>query len=141
MLISELSQKTGTNLHTIRYYEKLDLINASSRRDNNYREYNEDTIYLLRFIDTLKTLGFTLRQIKNIIYVFHTDTANALSHAHEMLETKRTELDIRISRDESMRAKVIGLLDQCGIKTHNKEVTIRDLVESLHNEHASSCPA
>lgn len=137
MLISELATKTGANRHKIRYYEKLNLIQSSGRRENNYREYDEDAVYLLQFIHQLKALGFTLQQIKSIIDVFDTDPQGALGTAHEMLVAKREELDTRIRKDQGTLAEVDNLLDQCGSQGH--QVSIPDLVRSLREDSIGKC--
>ena len=68
MLIGELSQKTGLSKDTIRYYEKLGLIGFNSQRaDNNYRQYDDETVEHLLFIKQGKMMGFTLSEIKTII--------------------------------------------------------------------------
>lgn len=70
MLISELSKKTGISVHAIRFYEKSGLI--AGRRDesiksNNYFHYDEVTVEKLEFISDAKSVGFTIKEIGQII--------------------------------------------------------------------------
>ena len=62
--ISELSKKTGINIETIRYYEKIGAINKASRGENAYRYFNQHAIEQLEFIKTCRSLGFTMQEIK-----------------------------------------------------------------------------
>lgn len=62
--ISELSKKTGVNIETIRYYEKIGAINKASRGENAYRYFNQHAIEQLEFIKTCRSLGFTMQEIK-----------------------------------------------------------------------------
>ncbi len=67
MLIGELSKKSGFSRDTLRYYEKLGLINPDYRREGNYREYGARVVSVLLFIQRTKKLGFTLAEIKGML--------------------------------------------------------------------------
>ena len=70
MLINELSKKTGISIHTIRFYEKSGLIAGKrdeSVRSNNYFHYDEVTVDKLEFINDAKSVGFTIKEIGQII--------------------------------------------------------------------------
>lgn len=69
MLIGELSKKTGLSKDTIRFYEKIGLISASSRQAGKriYKEYPEKAVGQLFLINRSKELGFTLNEIKQIL--------------------------------------------------------------------------
>lgn len=41
MKIGELSRATGTNIETIRYYERIGLLKAPARTSANYRAYDD----------------------------------------------------------------------------------------------------
>jgi MerR family copper efflux transcriptional regulator len=70
MLIGEVAEKTGFSRDTIRYYEKIGLIKVGkkNRRDNNYKEYSEETLERLRIIGRAKHLGFSLAEIQDLMY-------------------------------------------------------------------------
>jgi MerR family transcriptional regulator, copper efflux regulator len=69
MLIGEIADKTGFSRDTIRYYEKMGLIKVGkkSRRDNNYKEYPDSVLERLQIIRRAKHLGFSLREIGDLI--------------------------------------------------------------------------
>lgn len=65
MLISELSQKAGVSKDTLRFYEKVGLLNSNNKRgENNYRNYDDEAVSRLEFIKHGKSLGCTLSEIK-----------------------------------------------------------------------------
>jgi MerR family transcriptional regulator, copper efflux regulator len=66
MRIGELEDRSGASRHTLRYYESLGLISAL-RGDNNYREYNPQTLVDLRFIQQAQGMGFSLSEISEIL--------------------------------------------------------------------------
>lgn len=66
MKIKELSDKTGINLETIRYYEKIGLLPAPHRTANSYRFYSNDTVNLLNFIKKCRSLGFSIEETRQL---------------------------------------------------------------------------
>jgi MerR family mercuric resistance operon transcriptional regulator len=62
-----LSQKTGVNSETIRYYEKINLIPAPERTTNGYRVYDVVHLKRLSFIKRCRELGFTLKEIAALL--------------------------------------------------------------------------
>jgi MerR family mercuric resistance operon transcriptional regulator len=63
----ELSKKTGVNAETIRYYEKVGLINEPGRAANGYRVYGVTHLKNLSFIKRCRELGFTLKEIAALL--------------------------------------------------------------------------
>ena len=81
--IGEFSKLTGCSIKTLRYYGELGILNPS-RIDNftNYRYYDENDLEVLKTIIYLKSLGFTLEEIKN----------NINNITKELLDSKIKEL-------------------------------------------------
>lgn len=76
MLINELSKKIGLSVHTIRFYEKSGLIKGirdENNKSNNYFHYNEEAIENLSFINEAKSVGFTIKEIAQMIDEWYTN--------------------------------------------------------------------
>lgn len=68
MLIGELSKQSGLSRDTIRYYEKLSLLAVTARcHSNHYKDYGPEVLDRLRRIQQLKNIGFTLREIHQLL--------------------------------------------------------------------------
>lgn len=69
MLIGELAQKTGLSKDTIRFYEKMGLIEAKERQagTRTYMEFSPEMVERVVIITQGKSLGFTLNEIKHLI--------------------------------------------------------------------------
>jgi DNA-binding transcriptional MerR regulator len=65
--IGALSRETGVNLETIRYYERIGLLNPPARASNGYRHYAVSAIQRLRFIRRGRELGFNIAEIKTLL--------------------------------------------------------------------------
>ncbi len=93
MKINEVSKKTGLSISTIRFYEKEGLIPEKyvSRDANNYRSYSVDIIEYLLMIKTVHSVGFSLREIKEIQK--SNDTIISIDTKIELLQEKIKEVE------------------------------------------------
>lgn len=62
-----LAARTGCNLETIRYYERIGLLPPPPRSTGGYRLYGADLLKRLNFIRRSRELGFTLAQIRGLL--------------------------------------------------------------------------
>lgn len=67
MKISQLAKRTGISARSIRHYEKKGLI-TGTRLDNNYREFDDSIVDVIRTIQLYLNLGLTTDQIRDILY-------------------------------------------------------------------------
>ncbi len=107
MKIGELSRATGTNIETIRYYERIGLLPAPARTNANYRSYGDAHRARLRFVRHSRELGFTIDEIRSLLDLSDhperdcTD-ADRIASAHlEQVEAKIAQLSAL--RDELTR--------------------------------------
>ena len=67
MKIGQAAAASGCHIETIRYYERIGLLPHPARSVSGYREYLPEEVDRLRFIQRAKVLGFTLREIKDLL--------------------------------------------------------------------------
>lgn len=107
MKIGELSRATGTNIETIRYYERIGLLPAPARTDANYRSYGPAHRSRLSFVRHSRDLGFTIGEIRSLLDLAdHPDRdcgeADRIATRHlEQVEDKIAQLSLL--RDELQR--------------------------------------
>jgi MerR family transcriptional regulator, mercuric resistance operon regulatory protein len=65
--IGAMSDRTGCNIETIRYYERIGLMPRTARSGGGHRLYDEDHVKRLGFIRRSRQLGFTLDQIRTLL--------------------------------------------------------------------------
>lgn len=65
MNIKEIEERSGLTRANIRYYEQEGLI-APVRRENKYRDYSEEDLETLLRIALLRSLGFSLEEIRRL---------------------------------------------------------------------------
>jgi len=67
MQIKTLAEKTRLSDSAIRYYESIGLLPPPERRDNGYRDYDEDDVARLRFVAGARALNFSLDDIAEVL--------------------------------------------------------------------------
>ncbi|MEV5198743.1 MerR family transcriptional regulator [Streptomyces sp. NPDC053720] len=63
MLIGEVARRSGVSARMLRHYESLGLVRPSGRTGSGYREYSEEDIRRIFHVESLRSLGLTLREI------------------------------------------------------------------------------
>ena len=66
MQIKDVAKKYQIQADTIRYYEKENIL-IPKRKENGYREYDEECEKQLQFVIVLKQLGFTIKEIQQLV--------------------------------------------------------------------------
>ncbi|MFJ6437337.1 MerR family transcriptional regulator [Streptomyces sp. NPDC091416] len=67
MLIGEVAQRSGVSARMLRHYESLGLVRPSGRTGSGYREYSGEDIRRIFHIESLRSLGLSLREVKRAL--------------------------------------------------------------------------
>lgn len=108
MLIHELSKRTGITIHTIRFYEKSGLIQGKRDahvKSNNYFHYDEETVEKLALIRDAKSIGFTLREIGQLMDAWFTNQLS-IPEKIAVLDEKLESIDEKIKQLMEMKATI-----------------------------------
>lgn len=93
MYIGKLATATGLSVQAIRYYESEGLL-ESSRTRTKYRLYNEDHVRRLQFIQRTQALGFTIREVAQILQILDSEPTGCDAISGMALD-KLKELELR----------------------------------------------
>ena len=69
MLVRELSEALGVSPDTVRHYTRIGLLEPIKSANNGYHYYRKEDVTTLRFILRAKTLGFSLTDIQEILFL------------------------------------------------------------------------
>jgi MerR family mercuric resistance operon transcriptional regulator len=67
MAIGSMSRRTGTNIETIGYYERVGLLPAPARSSGGYRLYGTEHLKRLTFIRRARALGFSIGEVRTML--------------------------------------------------------------------------
>ena len=113
MTIGELARKAGVSVQTIRYYEREGLLpNAHRWPDSGYRDFDDDALRHLQFIRSAKELGFTLREIRELLEL-RILPGESCEEVRAMLGRKLTDVDRRIKEMRRLRRILTKLERAC----------------------------
>jgi Cu(I)-responsive transcriptional regulator len=111
--IGALAKATGSNIETIRYYERIGLLPAPARTSGNYRSYGADHLARLSFVRRSRELGFSLEAIRELLRLADQrdrdcTAVDAIARGH-LVEVERKIADLT-----ALRRELRDLIDQCG---------------------------
>jgi len=69
LTIGNLARRAGSNVETVRYYERIGLMPAPPRSEGGHRLYGEEHVRRLAFIRRSRDLGFTLDEVRGLLAV------------------------------------------------------------------------
>lgn len=91
--ISQVAKFTGVSIRTLQYYDEIGLLKPSKLTASGYRMYDGDTLQTLQQILFFKELGFSLKEIKEILEKPDFDRVAASKKQKELFLLKRDRLD------------------------------------------------
>lgn len=94
--ITEFSSKTGVSNRTLRFYEELELLMPKERNDRDIRVYGMEELSKLQFIQSLKFIGYSLQEIKDLMNNEQFDAESfkdSLSFQRKIMIEKKAEID------------------------------------------------
>jgi Hg(II)-responsive transcriptional regulator len=112
LTIGQLAREAGVGVETVRFYERQGLLEEPARRASGYRQYGEEVVSRLNFIRRAKELGFTLREIAELL-TLRDDPDTTRADVRRRAEAKVTDIDTRIRYLQRMRDALSRLTATC----------------------------
>ena len=112
MKIGELSRVTGTNIETIRYYERIGLLPAPDRTAANYRSYGSAHRSRLSFVRHSRDLGFTIEEIRSLLDLSD-DPARDCGEADRIASTHLEQVEGKIAQLAALRDELARIVGRC----------------------------
>ncbi|MDF9816984.1 MerR family transcriptional regulator [Streptomyces sp. SPB162] len=156
MLIGEVARRSGVSARMLRHYESLGLVRPSGRTGSGYREYSGEDIRRIFHIESLRSLGLSLREIGRALddpaFTPPTLVTDLIRQTRERIAAE-TELLTRLRRIDAAEPagwedvlQVVALLRALGSKSadarqraalssaHEVPVPVEALVEAALGE-------
>lgn len=112
LTIGEVAKLGRVNLETIRYYERLGLLPKPPRSPSGYRIFPTDAVRRVRFIKRAQELGFTLKEIKELLSL-RIAPRNTCADVRERTEAKIADIESKISTLRNMKKDLVRLTAAC----------------------------
>jgi len=111
--IGELSRRTGCNIETIRYYERIALLPVPVRSAGRYRVYDTADVRRLAFIRRARELGFTLDDVRTLLSLSTNDNQGACANVRELAESHLAEVRAKIADLRAMEHVLADAVRHC----------------------------
>ena len=110
--IGDVASRAGVGVETVRYYERRGLLKEPARNEAGYRQYAEDAVPRLRFIRRAKELGFTLKEIGELLDL-RLDPSATKADVKQRAEAKIIVIKAKIRDLQRTRAVLVKLTAAC----------------------------
>jgi Cd(II)/Pb(II)-responsive transcriptional regulator len=134
MRIKALSEATGVEIETIRFYEKQGLLPAPAREANGYREYANAHLERLAFVRHCRALDIPLADIKRLLALVDAPQADC-SDVDELIDAQLARVRVRLKSMRALEKQLVQLRAQCVGQHEGAECGIlHELVLAAHGE-------
>lgn len=110
--IGEAASLAAVNKETVRYYEKRELIPKPDRRRSGYRIFTQRHIDQIRFIKRAQELGFTLKEIKELLEL-RTNENTTCSQVKKEAKEKYQDVTGKIEDLQRIKETLVTLIKSC----------------------------
>ena len=131
--VGEVAKQAGVNLQTIHYYERRGLLPKPPRTGSNYRAYPEDAALRVRFIKRAQEIGFTLKEIKELLSL-RAAPRTRCADVRERADAKVRNIDDKIRTLQAMRKALAKLIGECSGSGPVSQCPILEALDSGSDE-------
>ncbi len=129
MNIGMAAEQANLPAKTIRYYEDIALIRPA-RAENGYRDYSEQDVHRLRFLQRARSLGFTIEECRLLLSLYD-DEHRASADVKAIATDKIREIDRKIKELQSLRTTLQSLASHC----HGDSLPACPIIDDLSGKH------
>ncbi len=110
--IGEMSRRTGVNIETIRYYERISLMPKPDRTEGGNRQYNYDQLKRLSFIKSSRELGFSIDEIRALLEMADRNDFTC-GEVHNLTIAHLTSVRGKIKALQKLELALVGMAAEC----------------------------
>ncbi|MHB1528518.1 MAG: MerR family transcriptional regulator [Acidiferrobacteraceae bacterium] len=111
LTIGALARACGVHVETVRYYQRRGLLSEPPRPPGGIRHYSQDTVDRLHFIRRTQEIGFTLKEIRELLGL----GGHACEETRRRAEQKMQDIERHMSGLRDMQKILRGLIRQCAL--------------------------
>ena len=113
MTIGQVAKLAGVGVETIRFYEREGLLNKPKRKESGYRMFGPEVVNRIQFIKSVKELGFSIREIRELLFL-RVDSRGTAAEVKRRIDLKIDQIDRRISDLKKVRTALAQISRSAG---------------------------
>ncbi len=110
--IGEMSRRTGVNIETIRYYERIGVMPRPRRTEGGHRAYDDDQLKRLQFVRRGRELGFSLDEVRAMLRLVD-DRALTCGEIHAMTVAHLADVKSKIANLRRLERVLEAMAAEC----------------------------
>lgn len=131
MTIGQLAKEAQVHVETVRYYERRGLIPEPPRRASGYRQYSQDVVARIRFIQHAKELGFSLKEILELLSL-RVDPDTTCADVKRRAEVKIADIEAKMRALQTMKKALTTLAALCSGRGPTSACPILEALDAKH---------
>ena len=123
--IGQTSSQLGISAHTLRYYEKTELLPPVHKDAGGRRLFSPADIDRIKFIKRAQRMQFSLEEIRQLLNLDKLPTVPK-EKAQAMVKTKLEDIEVNLKELARLKSDLSALLDQCLASSEDEDCPIID---------------
>lgn len=128
LTIGKVAERAGVGIETVRFYEREGLLDKPTRSASGYRQFNDNVVKRLMFISRAKELGFTLKEIKELLSL-RIDPEICCEDVKSKADVKIADIENKIATLRKMKKALVRLSLTCGERETTTECPILEALD------------
>lgn len=129
--ISQLAHAAKVPTTTIRYYERVGLVQPEDRSAGNYRLYNDESLRRLKFIRTAQAIGFTLDDVRMLLGS-QDGSIPSCADVQCLIEDRLADIDARLKDLRHVQKVLKASIEKC---RETEQAGCCHVIETLQSTH------
>jgi MerR family copper efflux transcriptional regulator len=129
LTIGGVAEQANVHIETLRYYERRGLVARPLRSLSHYRLYPQDAVRRVRFIKHAQELGFTLKEIKELLSL-RAAPKTRCADVRERAEAKMKDIEEKIRALQAMKKALAKLVAECAGRGPVTDCPILDALDA-----------
>ena len=130
--IGQVAKLSSVGVETVRFYERKGLITEPPRKESGYRQYPQDAIRRIQFIRSAKELGFSLKEISELLSL-RVEPGASCADVRKKAVDKISDVKMKIGKLKKIKIALTALASICNGRGPTSECPILDALDSSKN--------
>jgi MerR family transcriptional regulator, mercuric resistance operon regulatory protein len=132
LTIGQLSATSGVNIETIRYYERIRLLEPPPRTPGGHRSYNGADVSRLRFVRRARELGFGIDDIRALLALARHGSASC-SEVRDIAAAHLIEIRAKLEDLRKLEGILAGTVAECDCLCETTSAPVCPVIEVLQS--------
>ena len=127
--ISQLAKAAEVPTTTVRYYERIRLVEPEDRSQGNYRLYSDESLSKLKFVRAAQAIGFTLEDVKALLGI-HGGRTPSCDEVQMLIEERLADIEKRLKDLRHVKRVLNSSLKKCLDSKQNENCQVIETLRS-----------